>query len=428
MPVKPHRWSEAEEGRWEELGRLVRCTVSYHGDSNDAILIEGDNLHFGVPSGYVFADLLLAMALAIKASRHIHCMVAAGTRIPFPPPEAEGPKIVPNILVSIRAICVAAADDPFESRLGLLLRTGLDAAKGRLQREDAFDAKVAAILAAEGVDASPSHNIAFSSEYRFDPGYSVSIHDARERLQMVHSIDWLLRHRQRRQKRVDQEDDFYKDFQGPTPPKRQSDVPNIVTVSGSHRVPPLFRTVIYGSQLRLSQPSFPLETLPDFLHAQGQGVPKETSYTLLIPVHLAFSLTSLQVSLRDYPLPLLHIPFHSENTELPVLRFSSDLVIAEDMGPSQSVEWIPCSIGGIQGGFAQSKPLVVDLPKTIMPVKTYANPVVHVMTNGVTGFGWGASYSAATQDVVRVLESLTSEPRDPSPSIGFWDKACLTTL
>jgi hypothetical protein len=429
IPAKPHRWKEAEEGRWEELGRLVRCTISYGGNPNDAILVEGDNLHFGVPSGYAFAELLLAITLGIKASHHIHRMVATGTHIPFPPPEVEGPKIVPNVSVSIRAICLEAADDPFESRLGLLLRTGLDAAKERLQREDAFDAKVAAILAAEGTDASPLHNAALSSDYQFDSGHSISVHDARERLHLVHSIDWLQRHRQRKQKRAVQENNFYKDFRGPIPMKRPTNVPNIVVdVSGSHRAPPLFRAVIYGFQLQLSRPSFPLEELPDFLYVQGRGVPKDTSYTLLIPMRLNFSLTSLQVTLRDYPLPLLYIPFHSENKELPVLRLISDLVIAEDMGTSQSVEWIPCSIGGVQGGFAQSRPLVVELPKTIMPVKTYANPTVHVMTDGVTGFGWGVSYSATTQDLVRVLESLTSEPRDPSPSLGFWDKACPTNF
>ncbi|KAG0709732.1 golgi-body localization protein domain-containing protein [Suillus ampliporus] len=422
MPSKPHRWREVEEGRWEEFGRLHKCTVSYGGNPNNAILIDGDSLRFGVPSGYVLADLLLAISLAIKASRHIYRTVATGIYFRFPPPEAEGPKVVPNISVSIRAICLEAADDPFESQLGLLWRTGLDAAKERLQREDAFDAKVAAISIAEGADVSPSHNAAFSSDYQFDSGHSISVREARERLHMVHSLDWLLRHRQRRQQRAVKEDNFYRDFRGPNLLKRPTNVPNLVDVSSGHRTPPLFRAIIYGFQLQLSQPSFSLEQLPDFLHAQGQGVPKDASYTLLVPVHLDISLTSLRVTLRDYPLPLLHIPFHSEDKDLPVLRFISDLVIAEDMGPSQSVEWIPCSIGGAQGCFVPSSPLVIEVPKTIMPVKTYANPTVQVMTDGVTGFGWGVSYSATTQDLVRVLETLTSETRDPSPTIGFWDK------
>jgi hypothetical protein len=204
MPAKPHRWREIEEGRWEELGRLHRCTVSYGGKHDDAILIEGDSIRFAVPSGYVFADLLLAITLTIKASRHIYHMVATGTHFPFPLPEAEGPKVVPNISVSIRAICLEAADDPFESQLGLLWRTGLDAAKERIQREDAFDAKVTAILTAEGADVSPSHTTAFSSDYQFDAGHSISVREARERLYMLHSLDWLLRHKQRRQKKGNQ--------------------------------------------------------------------------------------------------------------------------------------------------------------------------------------------------------------------------------
>lgn len=422
MPAKPHRWREIEEGRWEELGRLHRCTISFGGKPDDAILIEGDSIRFAVPSGYVLADLLLAITLTIKASRHIHRMVAMDTYFPHPLPEVEGPKVVPNISVSIRAICLEAADDPFESQLGLLWRTGLDAAKERIQREDAFDAKVAAILAAEGVDASPSHNTAFSSDYQFDAGHSISVHEARERLHMVHSLDWLLRHKQQKQARAVKEDDFHRNFRGPNLPKRPTSVPNLVNITSYHRTPPLFRAVIYGFKLQLSQPSFPLEQLPDFLHVQGQGVPKDTFYTLLVPMHLDVALTSLRVTLRDYPLPLLHIPFHSKGKDLPVLRFISDLVVSEEMGPSQSVEWIPCTISGTQGGFVPSSPLIIEIPKTIMPVKTYANPTVKVMTDGVTAFGWGVSYSATTQDLVRVLESLTSETRDPSPSIGFWDK------
>lgn len=422
MPAKPHRWREIEEGRWEELARLHKCTISYGGKADDAILIEGDSIRFAVPSGYVLADLLLAITLTIKASRHIHRMVSMGTYFPHPPPEAEGPKVVPSISVSIRAICLEAADDPFESQLGLLWRTGLDAAKERIQREDAFDAKVAAILAAEGADASPSHNTAFSSDYQFDAGHSISVHEARERLHMVHSLDWLLRHKQQKQKRAVKEDDFHRNFRGSNLPKRPTSVPNLVNFTGYHRTPPLFRAVIYGFKLQLSQPSFPLEQLPDFLYVQGQGVPKDTFYTLLVPMHLDVALTSLRVTLRDYPLPLLHIPFHSKGKDLPVLRFISDLVVSEDMGPSQSVEWISCTISGTQGGFVPSSPLIIDIPKTIMPVKTYANPTVEVMTDGVTAFGWGVSYSATTQDLVRVLETLTSETRDPSPSIGFWDK------
>lgn len=139
-------------------------------------------------------------------------------------------------------------------------------------------------------------------------------------------------------------------------------------------------------------------------------------------MHLNITLTDVQVSLRDYPLPLLYIPSRTADDASPSVVFDSNLVIAEEMGPSQSVDWIPCPVVGLDDGLARNSLFVVHVPKTFMPVKTYARPLVSVLTDQTTAFAWGVSYSPAIQDVVRVLESLTPETRDPSPHIGFWDK------
>ena len=143
-------------------------------------------------------------------------------------------------------------------------------------------------------------------------------------------------------------------------------------------------------------------------------------------MHLNISLTAAQVSLCDYPLPLLYIPSRSSDSGSPSLVFDSDLVIAEEMGPPQSVDWIPCFVDCLEGGLAQSHPLVLHVPKTLTLVKTYARPLVSVLTDQTTAFTWGVSYSPAIQDVVRVLESLTPETRDPSSHIGFWDEVGIT--
>ena len=66
--------------------------------------------------------------------------------------------------------------------------------------------------------------------------------------------------------------------------------------------------------------------------------------------------------------------------------------------------------------------LAVHIPKTIMPVKSYARPTICVMTDGITDFSWGVSYGPATQDLMRVIDTLSHAPRDSSPAIGFWDK------
>ncbi|KAH7921808.1 hypothetical protein BV22DRAFT_1114199 [Leucogyrophana mollusca] len=420
VPV-PHRPHQKEEGeRWEELGRLHRLTIMHSKPPSDPITVEGDSVRLRVPSGYILADLILAVTVTAKCLRHLAHTVADGRYSPASTPEPESAKLVPKLAMSFRYVCIEAADDPFESQLGLIWRTGLEAAKERLHREEAFKAKVATILAAEashlGADAAQE-----TSDYQFHPYHSISIDEARERLDLVHSLDWAMRIRQKASSQVVEEEAVRQQLHGPFAFKRPSKVPDLVKVARVDRLPPLFRITLHGFHLKLSPPSFPISQLPSFLQDQGQGIPRDTLYSLLIPMHLNFSLTALHASLRNYPLPLLHIPGVASEKS-PVLLFDSDLVIAEEMGPPQSVDWIPCSINGLQEGTHVTRPFIIDIPKTIMPVKTYANSDIQVVTSGVTGFAWGVSYSAAVQDVVRVVETLTTEPRDTSPSIGFWDK------
>jgi hypothetical protein len=57
-----------------------------------------------------------------------------------------------------------------------------------------------------------------------------------------------------------------------------------------------------------------------------------------------------------------------------------------------------------------------------MPVKTYAKPVIDIVSVWATRLGWGNSIQPAIQDIMRVLDSLTKAPPDPSERMGFWDK------
>ena len=175
--------------------------------------------------------------------------------------------------------------------------------------------------------------------------------------------------------------------------------------------------------LHLTSPSFPENGIPDFLFSEGGGMPKDTEYSLLVPMHLNFTVASLRIGYRDYPLPLLNIPRHSRG--LPSFEFNTDLVIAEEMGTDRSVERINCAIVKENTGIYGASPLSIAVPKTIMPVKTYANPTVKVTTDEVTDFTWGVSYGPVTQDFMRVIDTLSHAPRDTSPPIGFWDKVIL---
>ncbi|KAF8556963.1 hypothetical protein OG21DRAFT_1435884 [Imleria badia] len=408
------------QGRtWEELGRLHRCTLSFAPSLKGPILVDSDSLRIRIPSGYVFAELLLATVITIKAIKHLVHVVQSAKFSPIPVPEGESAKLVPDLTFSCRLLCFEAADDSFESQLGFNFRVGLAAAKARLHREEAFDAKAMAVMSGNPAAAETS---AVSTDYQFGREHSVSIQDARQRLNFAHSLDWTTRHRQRTRERVTQEELVHRELHGAIPLKRPTKAPDLIQPAKPLRVPPLLRIILSGFHLHLQRPTFPPGKLATFLHDQGNGLPHETCYSLLIPMHLNISLTAVQVALRDYPLPLLYIPSRSGDRGSPSLVFDSNLVIAEEMGPPQSVNWIPCPVDGFEDGFAHIHPLVLCVPKTIMPVKTYARPLISVLTDQTTAFAWGVSYSPAIQDLVRVLDSLTPETRDPSPHIGFWDK------
>lgn len=410
---------------WEELGRLHRCTLSFAPSLRGPILVDSDSLRIRIPSGYVLAELQLAAVVTIKAIKHFVHVVQSAKFSPIPAPEAESAKLVPDITISCRMFCFEAADDSFESQLGFNYRVGLAAAKARLYREEAFDAKAMAVMSGNPADADTS---VVNTGYQFGREHSVSIQDARQRLNLAHSLDWTTRHRQNTRERMTQEELIHRELHGTIPLKRPAKTPDLAKPAKTLRIPPLLRIILSGFHLHLQRPTFPLEHLASFLHEQGSGLPYETCYSLLIPMHLNITLTAVQVSLRDYPLPLLYIPSRSGDGGSPSLVFDSNLVIAEEMGPPQSVDWIPCPVDGLEDDFAHSHPLVVRVPKTLMPVKTYARPLVSVLTDQTTAFAWGVSYGPAIQDVVRVLDSLTPEARDPSPHIGFWDKVKISLV
>ncbi|KAJ6539449.1 golgi-body localization protein domain-containing protein [Mycena capillaripes] len=407
--------AEPSEDRWEEFVCLQKWSGTLHTTS---IEIEGDNAKIRLPHGFVLADLILDISVIVKAVRHLARICILGQYYAVPTPEAEGPKSVPKLLLNIQSLCVEAADDPFEAKLGIISRTGLDAAKNRKDREQAFDAKVQSILSAETF--SSTHN-AESPDYNFDANHSISIEEARERLDEVHSVDWAMRLNVAKQRQVKDEEAITRRHLGAQSTRVVNPIPNLVEVTPTPPTPPLFRLLLTNITLNLAPPSFPVSELPHFLHKQGSGLPLDTEFSLLVPLHLNFGLSSLRVTLRDYPIPLVYIPAQSDKT-LIVLDFDSDLVVAEEMGTDLSVDWVDCLVVSSDYGLPGAAPFSLLVPKTIMPVKSYANPVIDVTATAPTTFSWGVSYGPATQDLMRIVDTLSSAPRDSSPGMGFWDK------
>jgi len=351
-------------------------------------------------------------------------MANAGCYSEIPLPEAEGPKSVPHLTVRLACLCVDAEDDPFESKLGVIWQVGEGAVKQRMEREEAFSAKVSAILA----ESEPAQRPRMESEheYAFDSRHTVSIQEARGRLDDVHALDWSLRLRSQRDQQSKSENLILQELRTTALPHQSDSLPDFIHLPSQSLAPPLLRIKIQNLCLIVSPPSFSIDQLPDVLQNLGK-LPRDTKFSLLVPLHIHFTLSSLRATLRDYPLPLIYISPQAKPSAVS-LTFDTDLVIGEEMGTEKSVEWVQCPIIVDRNALHGERLLSISVPKTIMPVKTYAAPDVHISSPGPTILSWAVSYMPAIQDVMRIVDTLTSPPRDSSPAVGFWDKVSLGSL
>ncbi|PPQ99072.1 hypothetical protein CVT24_003632 [Panaeolus cyanescens] len=422
LPSEINRWEQRKKNRWDEFLSLQVWEVCFTPlAGSTCISVDGDSGRFRIPCGFILSKLVHDASVVAKAARHIVHMAAAGCYFDMPSPTPEGPKSVPHLTIRLGYLCLEAQDDPFESKLGLIWRAGEDAVKSRLEREDAFAAKVSTILAAESITSPTLQGQEGETHYQFSPQHTVSIEEARRRMDDVHFLDWNLRLQHSEEHRWEKESAVLRRLNGSYEAESSVPLPSFMKIPPVTSDPPLLRVMFEGLCLTISPPSFEPEKLPDVMYDLGNGLPRDTQFSLLVPMHVHFTLSSLKITLRDYPLPLVHIPPREDRSQI-AWTFDTDIIIAEEMGTEHSVDWVDCPIITPDLVLHGETLMSISVPKTIMPVKTYAAPIIKVSTSEPTCFGWGVSYTPAIQDVMRIVDTLSSVPRDSSPPLGFWDK------
>ena len=346
--------------------------------------------------------------------KHLRAITAEGKFQEIAPPEVESAKRVPSIALKIGCISLEASDDPFESTLGLIHRVGADASRVRAEREDAFDDKVNAIETAGEEDGE-------EEDKRFNPQHTVSVDEAHERLLMVHSMSWCSQFRDSKEVQRKLEEGIRKKVHGNYFHYSDLDVRPLVPLAPAEHFTPLFRIIASRFDVNISRPHFHDDNLADFLYDLGNGLPRDTKFSLLIPLHLNFAIGASCVTLRDYPLPVLNILQDSPDAPTAWV-VDGDFVIAEEIGTLSAVAWKECTVVPDGSGVSGSSELILSVPKTTMPVKTYTNLTANVVTDQITEFCWAVSYAPVLQDVMRILDTISTPPPDPSPALGFWDK------
>ncbi|KAF3914758.1 hypothetical protein ABW20_dc0100272 [Dactylellina cionopaga] len=422
-------------------------------------------IRISIPHQLVFYRVTDNLTNTVKASKQLFHRFKSGTNEYILEKKAEGPKILPRISIKAKALQFELEDDIFESKLAMIYRIGLSEQTNRIAREEAFDAKVAKVIesknrrqsarttssAPNGLHPSDSNTILadkngevedspttddkgrrkmrYNLEHAQGPtcDAKISIDAAWRKLQEHNSQVWIKKMKMAVPKTRARIQAMRRKFMG------EDDLPP--DVEEKERIlevparPALAMASIVDFDLTLDKPSFPLEDLPKFLHKVGKGLPEDTQFSLLVPMHIKLNMGEARINLRDYPLPLLHIPQMKSgmSPRVPAWSLETNFVIAEELRDKNSLLHVRVDIvptedkeGNKQKGFA------VDVHRTVSPVKTYSDIDISINTPYTTRATWGTSYQPAIQDMMMVFETFTKPHVDTSEKIGFWDKLRLS--
>jgi hypothetical protein len=415
-------------GRWEEFGRLRRLDLRV--DINDkhrpSVHLDLVALRIRIPFRYEPSKLILNINVMLKAIkllvRDLHTTNFRKVQKPY----AQKAKNVPNISIGVQDMTFEIKDDPLETKLNLIWRVGLNEQADRLERLEAFAAKVAVVEASRdnGYDEQVVNDL--KEQWGFDANASRSVHDAAYNLAWYSAQAWKNRFDKALQTQNKRETSILTKMYGSNR-ARQEDLP--IEILPPERFAPLFRARFHKLRLDIQNPNMSQEEICDHMEGLAGQFPEGQQFSLLVPLQIGLTAESVDLTLRDYPMPLFQIR-GQEGPDAQVnennLEAKMTMIIGEELAAEDSFTLLSCPVLPEKLGSDQDTGLTMVIAKTMMPVKTYCKVAMKVATDVPTDFTWGNSYQPAIEDLVKALGNFTHPPADPSPKVGFWDKFRLT--
>lgn len=430
--------------------------------------ISTEAIRIAVPHEVIVARISDNIVNVVKSVQQLHHRFKTGTNEYILEKKPEGPKHVPKISVRSRNFLFEIEDGAFEWKLGMIYRAGRQEQIQRIAREEAFKVKMKKVQEEEarrgssklrsrstyarGRTDNNSHSwfrTRSADPYRNDrrarsprrsgmPTYDpeggnhgvsgdtkVSESEARAHLDMFNAQAWKKRIDQACKMSQDSIRELRETFWGPNHlPDDIQETENILEVPPR---PALMSTMVSDLQVIVDKPSFAMKDLPDFLYKVGKGMPRDMKYGLLVPMHIAINMGEARVSLRDYPLPVLHIPplKSGQSSRQPSVSLKTNFVLAEEFRGIESTRRVRVNVippksthpaSSNDGGFA------IEVRRTMGPVKSFTDVTMDINTALPTRITWSPCYQPAIQDMMMAIESFTKPPIDPSEKVGFWDK------
>ncbi|OZJ05148.1 hypothetical protein BZG36_02198 [Bifiguratus adelaidae] len=438
-------------------------------DQESKLSVSAALFHLRIPYKYVYADIVDYGVNLFKTIKSLHNRIVAKKEFLIDGPIVQDdPVKIACIAFQLARLEMEIEDDPFECKLSTNWKLGLEEQKARLARLAAYQQKIEELAAqaeyparadnlGELMTASPSLGPAHRSDSvtslnslctaasepilpssgladeKVRPGvrHRLSAHSAKQRLDEYDSKSWI---------RIIQLDSGY--FQSTSPVAKQGDHIQQRDSQRSFKefledacfngevqprpsAPPLLRMAFDRMHLRISPPTFDLANTRRFMHDVGNGVPLDTHFSTLIPVRLEIRCGRTIATLRDYPLPLLHVPScQNEGAgNVESWRLQGDYCFGDEIGDEGAIGHVNTVI--ISKAFASTYAAFnyeVTIPRCPSPPKFYSVVHIEVVTPRPTRLAWSVSVQPAIQDVSKIFDTITRPPIDPSPKVGFWDK------
>lgn len=354
--------------------------------------------HFKI---YLITDNIVTL---YKSFKQIRCAFADTSRYVRVFPKEQKPIALPNIQVLSERFLIEIEEDPFEQELGLIFKVGVLAQRERLRKLEEFDRQVQLRNSSENI--SQNSLLSTLDEGGRMIGNTLFEVTAYNKLMEHFSTSWITRYK--KAKYV---------FQGMPGKVQVYEKLGLKYLSYSkEQTPTVANLVIENMHLRFGIPSFPINLYNDFLYEYGKGIPKDTTYTLLILMGITFKTELWELKLRDYPLPVLSFP--NTTTE-------GDVAFSEQMPDDLALYtvFVPFVKSASRGKYSENNTIYGShVIRTMNSIKTFANCRTSIGAEKPVCITWGKSLQPGFESLMIWFDYLTKPKMDPSPKLGFWDK------
>lgn len=398
--------SPIQQGLWDRILCIdsLSCRVNDPGD-NDFYVVEAPAIRIMQPHNFVVYELFDSLSIFVKVLKHSVAAVNEKNQGVVVYSSESPPIIIPAVKVKTQKLSFAMEDDPFESELSMIYQLGLVEQKKRLDLLSLYEQS---LIDTDDQDDLSSHL---------------------DELYRIISVLWIrkvLAYKTRLVQEIESNSEFL--FGSETEIPKEDNV----RVRPYQKYPPLLHIILSGVDLNLTSPRFSPKDLPQFIYDCGQGVPKSTTYNMLLPMYLKLAVEELRMHLRDYPLPLLFLPRTVDLTgKGRALLMQGNMVVAEAMCTEEhSFRRLRVSMTDLRPTHRRktdqpNEPSDLEtliVMKSLAPVKVFTDMDILFDAEQPSRFVWGQSYQFGIQQIMLKFDQFSKPSIDPLPALGFWDK------